>query len=529
MENNEPRIETALLDRRCTLDEKTRTPQVHASMIDSETSSLNSTSATDDSVADSSATMGAVPTTTHKGISFSSGSNTKPSYSNDDDSQEYLHEYCGHRRVFFSQECRVIATKRQSTPVKTRQHSETTASIHPGSQGRIITTNSTNGSLGSETAWGERDKETFTLASTAGAISKSTSPAVISSPSETRTTKSHWRCCICLDIPALPELSSLNGCGHTFCFDCIEKWAERENTCPLCKVRFTKINRVHKQLPIEQEQGGGVCLGLQPKDSKQVTDRNQTVDEDQIRNFNYTLHTRLESVVHGIKTLTEHYHKNEKEIRSLIEQSRNVERKIASSNKQAIGVNEQNEFLDKLLHERGMHGNPLERMVLIEHYRTNERKIKAVIERSQHIESGILEIYEHIDSLGQYNTSADLLFRRLKREMQTLTEHYTNSERKILSLIERVHNIERDTTNRHNIEISSIQDGFNTFVDNFFRRDKERKFLINRYRSNEAIMNAIILYSYDMEVEMGAFVDLAYNSIYSSHSPPPPIPSESTC
>uniref|UniRef100_A0A6V2CRK9 Uncharacterized protein n=1 Tax=Ditylum brightwellii TaxID=49249 RepID=A0A6V2CRK9_9STRA len=168
-------------------------------------------------------------------------------------------------------------------------------------------------------------------------------------------------------------------------------------------------------------------------------------------------------------------------------------------------------------------------MVLIEHYRTNERKIKAVIERSQHIESGILEIYEHIDSLGQYNTSADLLFRRLKREMQTLTEHYTNSERKILSLIERVHNIERDTTNRHNIEISSIQDGFNTFVDNFFRRDKERKFLINRYRSNEAIMNAIILYSYDMEVEMGAFVDLAYNSIYSSHSPPPPIPSESTC
>jgi len=54
------------------------------------------------------------------------------------------------------------------------------------------------------------------------------------------------RCCICLEEPTKPELSKLDMCLHVYCFTCIEKWAERENTCPLCKTRFHKIERVHK-------------------------------------------------------------------------------------------------------------------------------------------------------------------------------------------------------------------------------------------------------------------------------------------
>jgi hypothetical protein len=54
------------------------------------------------------------------------------------------------------------------------------------------------------------------------------------------------KCCICLDLPTEKELSKLDGCKHTYCFTCIEKWAERENTCPQCKARFFKIERVHK-------------------------------------------------------------------------------------------------------------------------------------------------------------------------------------------------------------------------------------------------------------------------------------------
>lgn len=43
------------------------------------------------------------------------------------------------------------------------------------------------------------------------------------------------------------ELAMINGCDHQFCFSCIEKWSERENKCPLCKARFTKIDRIHKK------------------------------------------------------------------------------------------------------------------------------------------------------------------------------------------------------------------------------------------------------------------------------------------
>lgn len=55
--------------------------------------------------------------------------------------------------------------------------------------------------------------------------------------------KSNPQCCICLENPLAKDLAKVNGCEHRFCFNCIDTWAERENTCPLCKVRFTQIER----------------------------------------------------------------------------------------------------------------------------------------------------------------------------------------------------------------------------------------------------------------------------------------------
>jgi len=53
-------------------------------------------------------------------------------------------------------------------------------------------------------------------------------------------------CCICMNDFEPGESAKINGCDHMFCFGCIEKWAERENSCPLCKARFNKIERVTK-------------------------------------------------------------------------------------------------------------------------------------------------------------------------------------------------------------------------------------------------------------------------------------------
>lgn len=77
-------------------------------------------------------------------------------------------------------------------------------------------------------------------------------------------------CCICMCEPEKEEVSSTNGCQHLFCFECIGKWADRENTCPLCKSRFTSISRVHK---CKKRKGG-----RQVPNSKRVKQRDQRAD-----------------------------------------------------------------------------------------------------------------------------------------------------------------------------------------------------------------------------------------------------------
>jgi hypothetical protein len=74
-------------------------------------------------------------------------------------------------------------------------------------------------------------------------------------------------CCICMSDSEEGELAQIDGCDHSFCFSCIEKWAERENTCPLCKQRFSRINRVDKSKRKKGQKG-----------TKKVKDRNQRAD-----------------------------------------------------------------------------------------------------------------------------------------------------------------------------------------------------------------------------------------------------------
>jgi len=49
-------------------------------------------------------------------------------------------------------------------------------------------------------------------------------------------------CCICLD--QIKDRGKLNSCNHRYCFSCIKRWSEETNTCPQCKKRFTKLERV---------------------------------------------------------------------------------------------------------------------------------------------------------------------------------------------------------------------------------------------------------------------------------------------
>ncbi len=93
------------------------------------------------------------------------------------------------------------------------------------------------------------------------------------------------KCCICLDVPKSSELAKLDGCSHPYCFDCIDQWAARENTCPQCKARFTKIERVHKIKSKKKrgKSGEGCTINV-----KNVKDRDQRSD--------YRNHNQLQSL-----------------------------------------------------------------------------------------------------------------------------------------------------------------------------------------------------------------------------------------
>lgn len=49
-------------------------------------------------------------------------------------------------------------------------------------------------------------------------------------------------CSICLDT--IKTLGRLDCCDHYFCYDCIYKWSQSSNTCPLCKKRFAAISKI---------------------------------------------------------------------------------------------------------------------------------------------------------------------------------------------------------------------------------------------------------------------------------------------
>jgi len=83
------------------------------------------------------------------------------------------------------------------------------------------------------------------------------------------------QCCICLEEPSPLELSKLNNCKHTYCFGCIEKWADHENTCPQCKTRFTKIERINKAAPKKKRGRKGNKIF---NDIKRVKNRDQRTD-----------------------------------------------------------------------------------------------------------------------------------------------------------------------------------------------------------------------------------------------------------
>ncbi|OMJ88709.1 hypothetical protein SteCoe_9250 [Stentor coeruleus] len=52
-------------------------------------------------------------------------------------------------------------------------------------------------------------------------------------------------CGICLS--EISVQGCVGSCCHEFCFECISKWSDIENKCPICKVRFLTITSEFKR------------------------------------------------------------------------------------------------------------------------------------------------------------------------------------------------------------------------------------------------------------------------------------------
>jgi hypothetical protein len=77
-------------------------------------------------------------------------------------------------------------------------------------------------------------------------IPSTTSPSNQSEdPMVTRFKKNAPTCGICYQ--AIETQGTLDICNHEFCFKCIETWSKTENSCPMCKKRFSKIKNIWKR------------------------------------------------------------------------------------------------------------------------------------------------------------------------------------------------------------------------------------------------------------------------------------------
>jgi len=63
----------------------------------------------------------------------------------------------------------------------------------------------------------------------------------------TPTTQQTDPCGICFEPPEVK--GKIDSCEHPFCFECINTWAKKENSCPLCKSRFHSITKIHLNQP----------------------------------------------------------------------------------------------------------------------------------------------------------------------------------------------------------------------------------------------------------------------------------------
>eukprot|EP00008_Paramoeba_atlantica_P003311 CAMPEP_0201477530 /NCGR_PEP_ID=MMETSP0151_2-20130828/2534_1 /ASSEMBLY_ACC=CAM_ASM_000257 /TAXON_ID=200890 /ORGANISM="Paramoeba atlantica, Strain 621/1 / CCAP 1560/9" /LENGTH=211 /DNA_ID=CAMNT_0047858279 /DNA_START=102 /DNA_END=737 /DNA_ORIENTATION=+ len=95
-------------------------------------------------------------------------------------------------------------------------------------------------------------------------------------------------CGICFE--EITVKGTLDCCPHLYCYDCIIKWSEMQNTCPMCQARFRSIEKVEtstrQQLPNKKRR-------VIPVKYADLSDSQEQYEGVSLSNFLQQFHQRL--------------------------------------------------------------------------------------------------------------------------------------------------------------------------------------------------------------------------------------------
>ena len=85
-------------------------------------------------------------------------------------------------------------------------------------------------------------------------------------------------CSICYD--QIEIQGKINSCSHLFCLKCIKKWSEvihiqSENSCPMCKSRFSKIKKIPRRK--EYKSSKSYIYNVESKDQEMTMNHSEFI------------------------------------------------------------------------------------------------------------------------------------------------------------------------------------------------------------------------------------------------------------
>ncbi|CAD8140503.1 unnamed protein product [Paramecium octaurelia] len=84
------------------------------------------------------------------------------------------------------------------------------------------------------------------------------------------------RCVICLNL--MSNQVFLDQCNHSFCFECIRKWSEKNHQCPYCRTMFSSFHQknVESKMIIKRFEASTIVNNTEDKRLMALADLDNT-------------------------------------------------------------------------------------------------------------------------------------------------------------------------------------------------------------------------------------------------------------